>query len=68
MMTPDEARQLRNGVYRLYWTDDDRWSVASVGRDSEGIPWFCPANWINSAVCYEWYRIERVVLIEPSPS
>lgn len=66
-MTLEEVSQLRNGVYRIHWLDDGTWSVASVGRDTEGNVWFCPANWISGQVFYNWNIILRVSLIEASP-
>lgn len=64
-MTRAEAKKLPSGVYRIWWRDDDKTSVAAVGRDATGDVWLAPANWINFQVSGQyWKKVHRVQLIE----
>lgn len=63
-MTIDEARLIPHGVHRIYWKHDpDRHSVASIGFDRDGKPWYAPSNWL-SVPSTDWRAVERTELIE----
>jgi hypothetical protein len=67
-MTQNEAYELVEGVYRLFWKDDEGggMSVASVGRTHTGEVWFAPANWLGQRST-DWRLVDRIELIEASP-
>ena len=44
-MTPDAVKDLKLGLYRLFWKNDGGSSLAAVGVDSEGWHWYAPCNW-----------------------
>lgn len=48
-MTPEEVKKLTNGVYRIFWKEEEGGgeSVAVVGRKTNGAVWMCCANWIS---------------------
>ena len=37
-MTPDAVKDLKLGLYRLFWKNDGGSSLAAVGVDSEDFP------------------------------
>ncbi len=43
-MTPEEAKALPLGLYRLHWMDGGS-SLAAVGQCYDGTRWFAPTNW-----------------------
>lgn len=53
----EAARDLDNGIYRLYWKEGG-FSLAAVGRDSAGRVWFAPVNWIR-VPCMQWTLVDR---------
>ena len=66
-MTKDEAKKLKNGVYKIFWKYDGGSSLASVGRLHDGTPWFAPSNWVSAnkegIACTEWRMVEYIVLV-----
>ena len=67
LMTLQEARQLRVGLYRVWWkSDPDRPSLAAVGQCSDGNNWLAPANWLepDTRDRHVWRRVDRVELIQ----
>lgn len=65
-MTLQEIRDLRHGVYRIYWKDavEYPFSVGAIGSTAKGTKWFMPANWVGPHVSDHWGDIEKVELIE----
>lgn len=64
-MTVTDAKKLRIGVYRLFWSGDSGggMSLVSIGRDREGFPWYAPVNWVN-VPGKDWTVVDRAELIE----
>lgn len=63
----DAAGNLKNGVYRVHWTNGS-FSVCAVGSFSDGTKWFSPANWVSrdlSPIQESIDLIDRFELIEP---
>jgi hypothetical protein len=44
-MTIEQADCLCEGIYFIHWNTGGG-SVAAVGRNTAGVPWIAPANWI----------------------
>ena len=69
-MTIKEAKQLNNGLYRIFWKDGGGSSLAAVGRLYDGTPWFAPTNWIspspNGIASKQWRMVDRVESINAS--
>lgn len=61
-MSPEEVRELPNGLYRFFWHDKSL-SVGAVGRNGGGEVWFAITNWINPVPHYDWENVPRVELI-----
>lgn len=72
-MKSKEARNLKHGLYRIYWTEEAGGgsSVAAVGSDHEGRRWMAPTNWTSKknkgspkiATTKHWKLVESVELI-----
>ena len=67
-MNEQEVKELKLGVYRLYWVEGGT-SVACVGQTYSGNKWYAPSNWTTSdqghltIVGKDWDKIEKVELI-----
>lgn len=59
------TRIKKHGVYRLYWHEGG-FSLATVGGDAKGRPWFAPCNWI-SGPSFDWGPVKRAVYIDLGP-
>lgn len=57
-----EAKGLPNGLYRLHWKSGG-FSLAAVGRDNFGVPWFAPTNWLRVPDT-RWSIVKRVERLE----
>ena len=70
-MTKREAAKLRLGLYRIFWKEGGRSSVASVGVTYDGTRWFAPANWTAASTdnpliaSTKWRMVERVTFLKP---
>lgn len=72
MPEPFCPNALKNGCYRIYWRSvagqkyplPNQHSLAVIGRDKDGKPWFAPSNWIGDIPCYQWDMVERVEPVE----
>lgn len=53
---------LKAGLYRLYWKDKSKPSLAAVGHTAEGGNWYAPTNWISGSTT-DWSHVERVELL-----
>lgn len=70
-MKQEQLNSLPPGVYRLYWKSGG-YSVASVGRTTEGLYWFAPSNWVYEPSerylgympSFNWEMVERIEIIE----
>lgn len=67
MVTKDLSK-LAPGLYRIYWKEDDRTSLASIGILHDGTRWLAPCNWSSQeaggiARSDYWDQIEQVELI-----
>ena len=60
-MSPQQLQSIEPGLYRLFWTDGGM-SVAAVGRDSAGAPWFAATDWVFGSWT-DWSGVDRVELI-----
>ena len=59
-----KVRELVNGVYRIYWKSGG-YSVASIGRLSNGDVWLAPSNWVKPSLDIKtWKSVKKVELIE----
>jgi hypothetical protein len=61
-MTKTESRNLKLGLYRVYWTSGG-WSVAAIGMKDNGDKWLAPTNWVGPTLDPDWDGILRVELI-----
>lgn len=62
-MTQAQANLLANGLYVLTWLkDQDRHSVAAVGRDAAGNAWFAPSDW-TVVPSRDWTQVVQVTLL-----
>ena len=71
-MTKIEVKELKIGVYRVYWKDNDPnyppFSLAAIGNNPNGVKWIAPCNWVSlDNEEYNWDIIEKVELIEEIP-
>lgn len=69
-MTPEEARELPLGLYRLFWTSGG-YSLAAVGQTRSGERWYAPANWLSpqdlpSPAGRDWSVVTRVECVMPN--
>lgn len=62
-MTQEQAANLHNGVYRLYWKEGGN-SVAAVGKDSAGHMWNAPSNWVSCYLNWDWDEVVEAELIQ----
>lgn len=67
-MTIKDVAHLPNGIYEILFTDGSS-SLASIGHDNKGKPWFAATNWTGSAEeASAWKQVKslrRVVLSSP---
>lgn len=68
LMTREQEKELRPGLYRLYWREGGS-SLVAVGILYDGRRWFAPTNWtsempggVSSAAWGLVDRVERVDL------
>ena len=63
-MTKAQAANQPLGVYRLYWKDGGRESLATVGMLHDGTRWFAPVNWtardVAGIASTKWRLVERM--------
>ncbi len=45
-MTKAETREMKPGLYRIWWKDGGC-SIAAVGVLSNGDKWLAPTNWVH---------------------
>lgn len=67
-MTREDARGLGTGLFRIHWVMGGD-SLASVGRNGDGVPWFAPCNWLNNELhkaCRDWSKVAHIERIDPS--
>lgn len=64
-MTKKEASKLKHGLYRIKWSEDwgGGYSLAAVGSDSYGDPWFAPTHW-TVVPSFTWKPVESARLIK----
>jgi hypothetical protein len=60
-MTADRVRELKIGIYRIYWTEGGS-SIAAVGITQTGDKWIAPLNWVHPSENMEvWEKVEEAV-------
>ena len=60
-MTPEEARELLCGLYRIHWKNDGGESLAAVGMMDNGNKWLAPINWVAPTTNQKcWEMIDHV--------
>ena len=64
-MTREDMMKLGLGLYRVFWKNDDRSSLAAVGMKSDGSRWLAPVNWVEPTLDEKvWDEVERLEIIE----
>ncbi len=71
VMTRDEAKALKRGLYRIFWKESHGGgtSIAAIGSTGNGNRWLAPTNWVgfstdDDKIADSWDAVERVEVIE----
>lgn len=66
-MTKTDAKNLTNGVYRLFWKSGGS-SLAAVGTLHDGSRWFAASNWTSITQdripSTKWAMVDYAVVVE----
>ena len=64
-MSPEQARQLSPGLYRIHWNSGGT-SLAAVGILPNGDGWLAPCNWSAPTEDQsQWARVEQCESLDP---